>query len=77
MTVMVLGVGSGFVRRQRLDAEGVNLAAHGFTERIIDETVALQKALAGEGRRHNGDIEMPAAAQCTGVPGMMVEIACL
>jgi hypothetical protein len=62
---------SGFIGGQGVDAECMNVFAHGLTERIIDQAVALQKAFAGKLRRDNGDIVVAAAGARAGMAGML------
>ncbi len=63
-----------FIWSQRPDAEGVNLAVHHATKRIIYHSMAREQPLAGKYRRDHGDIKVPRAARRARVPGVFTRV---
>ena len=53
---------SGFIRRERLDAEGVNILFHHLAQRLVDHLMPLHGIFSLKLRRDDGDAEMSAAA---------------
>lgn len=53
---------AGFPRGARLDGERVDRVLHQLAERLVDEAVARERGLAGEGARDDGQPPVGAAA---------------
>ena len=64
------GLRSGFLRGQRMERERVNLVLHERAERVVDQAVTCDAALAGKARRDDTQGVVPAAARSTRVAGM-------